>query len=276
MSNITFVIFVYNEERRIEYAIKNLKRYGDVIILDDGSTDHTKAIAERMGAFFYTRPANSQPYVETKEIYDFLLSILKTDWVYWGYVDNIIPRKTLEKMTEISNQNAIKRVCAPLYTYLWGDVRNYAQKAYIPILFHKDYIDFSNARIHSMGDFTGKPKENLMLPNTEDYAVKHFSVYDMKKFVMGHLRYAETEALEKFSSGKKFSAWRMIGAMIRYAWIYGRSSYRNGSLGLMTVMHYICFRLMAYHKLYELEHGMTLEKAEENYAVIKRKMLEDF
>ena len=48
MSNITFALFTYNEEKRISFAIKNLIKYGEVVIMDGGSTDKTKEIAEAM------------------------------------------------------------------------------------------------------------------------------------------------------------------------------------------------------------------------------------
>lgn len=276
MSKITFAILAYNEENRISYAIKNLIRYGEVIILDGGSTDKTKEITESLGAKFISRPENTKSYVETKENLDFLLKLTQNDWIYWGYADNLLPKKLLEKLTEISNQDKIKIVYAPMYTYLWGDTRNYVQKSGIPVLFHKNFISFNNARIHSMGDFTGTKKEKLFLPSIEDYAVKHFSLYNMKKFVTGHLKYAETEAEEKYARGIKFSLIKMFASMLRYMWIYGKCSWKNGSLGFITIFQYAFFRLMTNAKLYELEHSITLENIEEKYRIKKDDILKDF
>lgn len=280
MSNITFAILAYNEEKRIPYVIKNLIKYGEIIILDGGSTDRTKELAESLGAKFYSRPESTQPFVETAKNFDFLKSIIKTDWIYWGYADNHIPKKTLEKMMEVSDQKRealkIKAVYAPLYTYLWGNTDHYAQKSYIPALYHINFIDFTNERIHSMGDFTGKSSEKLMLPNNDEYSIKHFSVYDMRKFVMGHLKYAETEAAQKFAAGTRFSIFKMFAAMIRYMWIYGKQSIRNGKLGIIIILHYAFFRLMAYTKLYELENNITIENTEKKYNALREKMLEDF
>ena len=107
MYAITFIISTYNEEKRISYAIQNLIKYGEVIILDGGSTDNTQKISEKLGARFTLRPGRTNPYVETKENFDYIKSIIKTDWVYWGYVDNILPRQLLEKLTEISKQDEI-------------------------------------------------------------------------------------------------------------------------------------------------------------------------
>lgn len=278
-SNITFGVLAYNEEKRLPYVIKNLNKYGEIIILDGGSTDRTKEIAESMGATFYSRPENQKPYVESKENFDFLKSVAHTEWLYWGYTDNILPKKLLEKMKELSEQKepiASKWINAPLYTYLWGNTKNFIQKSYIPVLFHRDFVDFSNERIHSMGDFTGIPSEILNLPNETEYAVKHFSVYDMHKFVLGHLKYAETEADQKFASGKRYSTSRMIAGMLRYMWIYGKEGYKSGVQGFQTILLYAFFRLMAYMRLYELEHGITMDKVNENYNILKEEMMKEF
>lgn len=273
-NNITFAVLAYNEEKRIAHAVKNLRNYGDVVILDGGSMDRTKEIAESLGATFLSRPETTKPYVESEQNFAFLKQAAKTDWIYWGYADNLLPKKLLEKMVEITNQDTYKIVYAPLHTYLWGNTDNYVQKSGIPVLFHRDHIDFSHERIHSMGDFTGTKEQALSLTG-EEYAVQHFSVYDMRKFVMGHMRYAEVEAGEKFAAKKKFSLFKMFGAMIRYMWIY-RRSILGGDLGIIILFYYAFFRLMAYTKLYELEHDITIPNVERKYEVIKEKLMKDF
>ena len=56
MGNINFVIFTRNEEKRIGYVIRNLIKYGEVIVFDDLSGDKTQEIVEGLGAKFITRP----------------------------------------------------------------------------------------------------------------------------------------------------------------------------------------------------------------------------
>lgn len=275
-NNITFVLFTRNEERRLPFVIRNFINYGDVIILDGGSTDKTQEIAEKMGAHFFLRPDSSQPNVETQSNFNFLKSKIKTDWIYWGYVDNIAPKLLLEKMVELSEQPKVKLVNIPLYTYLWGNTKNYAHKSYGPFLFHKDFVDFTNNYIHGLGKFTGKTDQRIFLEDREAYALKHFSTYDIHKFILGHLRYAEHEALEKYRRGEKFSTLKMLAAMMRYSYIYGKHSYKNGILGLIIVLNYAFFRLMTYTKLYEIENGITLEKIEDAYSIEKEKILKDF
>lgn len=275
-SNITFVLFTRNEEKRLLYPLRNFSGFGDVIVLDGGSTDRTQEIAESMGARFLLRPNQASANVENTENFEFIKQHITTEWIYWGYVDNIAPKALLDKMVEVSNQSKYKKVNIPLYTYLWGNTTHYAHKSYAPFLFHKDYVDFTDNHIHGLGNFLGAKDEVLFLPNKEVFALKHFSTYNVNKFVHGHLRYAEQEAEEKFAKGVKFKTWKLIGAIVRYTWIYGRYSYKNGLLGLLIVLNYASFRIMAYTKLYELENGITLEEIENTYSKKKEEILKQF
>lgn len=276
MSNITFIIFTFNEEKRLSFVLRNLSNYGQVCVMDDGSTDRTKEITESFGAFYFRRPPGTRPNVETVENFEFIKTFLKTDWVYWGYVDNLAPKNLLEKLKEVSQQNHYKQVMIPLYTYLWGNTKNYTLKAYAPFFFHKDFIDFNNNHIHGIGNFLGKKNQILTLPNKEEYALRHFSTYNLEKFVRNHLKYSETEAQEKFKAGQKFSLLRLLRALLAYFWYFGKNNYKNGKLGLLVLLNYLFYRVMTYTRLYELENGLTLENIEDNYSKKKEQMLKDF
>lgn len=276
MNNVTFVFFTYNEEKRLPFVLKNFKDYGRIIILDGGSTDSTKEVAEKAGATFFVRPTSIKANVETPEILNFIKERIQTDWIYWGYVDNILPKSLVEKMIDVIKEDKAKYVMLPMYTYLWGKTDSVALKSHGPFLFHKDYLDFSKNYIHGFGTFLGKEEELIFLENKPEYAVRHFSTYNINKFVGGHMRYADSEALEKFQRGQKFSLFKMFAAMIRYFFIYYKYSYKNGILGLLIALNYSFYRLMTYTKLYELENTISLETIEENYSIQKEKILEDF
>lgn len=272
MKLITFVLFSYNEEKRIAYAIRCFRDYGQVIIMDGGSTDRTKEIAESLGATFLTRPPSDNPSVETQVNFEFIKAHTTTPWIYWGYVDNMAPSSLVEKLLAVAQEDEYKRVIVPLYTYLWGNTKHFAQKSYISATFHRDYMDFTNNPIHSMGQFTGKPNEELRLTDKEEFALRHFSTYNESKFVSGYMRYAEQEAKVKFESGERFSALKLVLAMLRYMWIY-RRSLKSPRLGMLIVLNMSFGRLMTYTRLYELENKITLETVEQNYSLKKEQML---
>jgi len=275
MNNITFIIFTYNEEKRIGYVVRNFVKYGEVLVLDDGSTDKTKEIVERLGGKFILRPRIDSVVVENEKMYDFIKQLIKTDWIFWGFADNLMPKTLLEKLVEISQQTKIKYVNIPLHTYLLGHTRIPMQEGHSPRFFMKDYVDFTNNKIHGMGKFLGNKNEMLTLPNRKKYAICHYSTYNLKKFVLAHLRYTEEEAQQHFKNGKKSSLFYMIGGMIRYFILYFKKGFKNGKAGFVISLQYAFFRMMVSARLYEIENDITLESIEKKYSEAKEKLLED-
>lgn len=272
---ITFVINTYNEEARITNVVKNFIAYGDVILVDSGSTDRTREIAESLGAKYYLRPERQKMQNENQENFDFIKSVIRTNWIYWGHADFIAPKTLVEKLVEVSNQTQFKTVSMPLYTYLWGETNHPSQKARINMFFHKDFRAFPENRIHYQGTFIGTSEQLLVLPDQPAYALRHFSVYNEAKYIAGYMRYAEEEARQKFERGERFSAIKLLAAMLRYIWIY-RHAFRSPRLGLLITLNMAFGRLMTYTRLYEHEHGITLDSIANNYRREKEKLLKDF
>ena len=50
MNKICIIIPAYNEEMSIGKVISKSKKYGDVVVINDGSKDQTKKIAKDCGA----------------------------------------------------------------------------------------------------------------------------------------------------------------------------------------------------------------------------------
>lgn len=272
---ITFILFTYNEEKRIAYAVRNFITHGPVLILDGGSTDRTQEIAEELGATFLRRPESARAAVETQTNLDFIRQHIDTDWIYWGYCDNTAPKTLVEEMCRIASEDRYKKINLPLYTYLWGETDYPAQKSSIPALFHAEYIDFTNNPIHSFGRFLGSEDEVHTLPSTPAFALRHFSTYNVAKYVAGYMRYGEEEARQKFEHGEAFRTIKLLAAMIRYMWIY-RRAFRSPRLGLLIALNMAFGRLMTYTRLYEYENGITLDSIEQSYSKKKEQILHDF
>lgn len=274
-SNITFVIFTYNEEKRIGYIIRNFVEYGEVLVLDDGSADKTKEVVEKLGGKFILRPKINEAYMESEEMYNFVKKHVKTDWIFWGFADNLMPKTLLEKLVEISHQSKIKYINIPLYTYLWGYTKIPMQKGYSPRFFMKDYVDFSNNKIHGLGKFLGNKDEILTLPSKKEYAIRHYSTYDLKKFILAHLKYAEEEAEQRHRDGQKFTFFRMLGSMLKSFILYTKNGFKTGIIGILVGISYAFFRFMMFFRMYELENNITLEAMEEKYSRAKENFLKD-
>lgn len=92
---ISAVSFVYNEEKDIEEALKNIAPHVDEILLVDmDSTDRTAEIAYR-----FTRDIYRMPHLPCGDQYKQFLAYTATgDWLLWFYPDERFSSLFLEKI----------------------------------------------------------------------------------------------------------------------------------------------------------------------------------
>ncbi len=270
--NITFLIFTYNDGYRLEAAIRNLRPFGEVIVSDQESTDNCKEIAEHLGAKFISRKATGKPFIETQELLDEMTAAASHDWLFWSNVDYLMPKTLLLKLVEMSHQNKYKIVYIPIYTYLWGDIKNIYVKAAYPSFFRKGFMDMRNTRIHNLGKFIGTPDQVLRLPMKMEYAMRHFSLYDLNKFIPSHARYVMTEAQQNFDAGRRITYPRLFGSMGYYFYLF-YGGLKSGMRGVLVGLLYAYFKLLVAVRMFELENNLNLETIEAAYAVEKQKLV---
>ena len=82
-SDIAIVIPAFNEEKTIYFVVEKSLKYGDVIVINDGSTDRTEYIAKKAGAIVlsnevpqgYDEALNKGFEFVTKKHYHFVVTI---------------------------------------------------------------------------------------------------------------------------------------------------------------------------------------------------------
>ncbi len=269
-SNITFLVFTYNEERRIEYVLRCFRPFGRIILLDDGSTDRTPDLARRYGAEIVRRPPGE--FGESETMARFALDLVTTDWVYWAYTDEVLPVPLLRKLREVADGSRYKLVNIHRKNLHYGlPALNLLSGFRTPRFFRKGYVDFTGNKIQQMGKFTGTPDEVLDLPKTDEYSIHHCSTYNLNKFEAHHSHYSDVEA----RSGSRFSPFRLFGVpayfFLRHYLLKG--GWRTGWGGFVYTMQYCFFYFNVQAKTWEYEHGVTLESIESVYDGVKEKLL---
>lgn len=275
-SNITFVVFTYNESRRIEYILRCFHPYGKILIMDNYSTDATPDICRRYGADVQPRVhlADSANFAEHEIVARTVFSRVTTEWIYWGYADEILPHTLLRTLQRVAEEDRYKQVIIPRKNIHYG-IRNLNLASnWSPRFFHKGYVDFTNNTIGQMGKFTGKPEEVLRLPRKDAYSLYHCSTYDVRKFELAHSGYSTTES---HNAGARFSPVHMLlyplYFFLRYYLLAGE--WKNGWPGFIMTMQYCFFYFNLQAKLWERENGVTLDSIEKNYDAIKEDLLRE-
>ena len=211
-SQITFLVFTFNEERRLEHYLRCIQGWGRIVVIDNKSTDKTCEIASHYTDQIYT--FSNPGYVENKETMDFALSKITTQWVYLGYVDELLPKPLLEQLTQIAQKNQYKIVEIYRKNFMYGqEVFNYGKhhlRMFVP-----GAVDFTDNVVHNMGKFIAPKNQIYKIPASDQTSLWHFSSYNTCKLELAHNRYAEIEAKQRHEILKQhFSGIRALWKLI--------------------------------------------------------------
>lgn len=272
-SNITFVLVVYNEAKRIHYVLDNLKGWGKILIVDDESEDETVAIAKNYDCRVISQ--RRRGWAEDEQSMNFILDQVTTDWIYYGFVDELLPRRLLEEMLEISLQSKYRVVQIRRKNLNYGGVN--LQNGTTCRFWYKGAIDFRNNIFGHFGKIVVSQAETLSLPKRDDYSIWHFSVYDLSRFEMAHSKYSSLEAISNIKGGKKFSSSRLILKPIYYflRYMIVGGAWRWGWRGLIIAANYAFYFFNTQAKMWEIEHSVDVQMIEKDYSKIKEKLLKE-
>ena len=272
--DVTFVIFTYNEEHRLPYVLRAIHGYGDIMIIDNWSTDRTIEVAKKYTPFVFQR--DKVPFTESEESVKYVFERAKTNWFYWGYADELLPRPLVEKMADVSLQDRYKIVWIRRKNYNYGGVN--LQNGLALRFFRKGAIDFRGNQIGRFGKVVVSENEVVTFPQTDAYSIHHFSTYNLEKFERSHSGYSTEEAKANLSLGRHFSGFKLIVKPIYYflRYMIVGGAWRWGWRGLIITAQYCFYFFNIQAKMWEMEHGVTAESIESKYSEIKENILKEF
>lgn len=272
-SQITFLVFTFNEQRRLEPYLRCIHGWGRIVVIDNHSSDDTRTIAARYTDEIYT--FKNPGYIENKEVMDFALSKVNTPWVYLGYVDELLPFPLLQRLTEIASDDRYSIVELYRKNFMYGqEIFNYG-KHHLR-LFRPDAVDFTDNVVHKLGKFLVPRSRILQLPANDDYSLWHFSSYNTSRLEMAHNRYADLEArLRHEMTGQKFSGWRALWGMTFYFWgtYLGLGGWKGGWPGLFISIQIAYFKFSIEARLWEYDNDLTLLEIEQRYDRLKEGLI---
>lgn len=276
-NRITFVIFSFNEEERIEYPIKCYLPYGNVLVVDNFSTDQTCSIARQLGAKVIQYDNNQHDnIVECREEAEYIFSHIDTEWIFWGYADEMLPVNCLQMFSDIAERNEYKVVVQKLKTMLYRSDMEFLPTYSSIKMFRVGAIDFlpQGKNIHGLGAFATdtKPDDILFLPPIDELAVHHFSVYTTTKLIANHNKYSTIHASLIHSNHLKASV--IFQPLLAFLVIYFvQKAFLRGILGFIVAIEYSYYIFQVYAKAYENRNSITLSSIEKNFRTKKESLL---
>ncbi len=273
--DITFLVFTYNEERRIEYMLRCIQGNGEIIVIDNNSEDRTREIAARYTKKIFT--FQNPGYVENDETMAFAIDKVTTKWVYIALVDEIIPLKLMSELKKIAKSDQYKIVEIFRKNFMYGqEVFNYDHKPTLR-MFVPGAVNFKGNIVHKMGRYMVSKTEVYKFHKNDELSIWHFSPYNTSRLELVHNRYANLEALQRASIlGKKFSGIRAIWKFVFYflGTYFGFGGFRGGWPGFFISVQIAYFKFSIEARLWDIEHKVTPENIEIKYDDIKEQLLQ--
>ena len=270
-SKITFIIGTFNEEKRVAYPIKSFLPYGDVLVVDNYSTDRTVAIAESLGARVIKY--KNQGWAETEKQVRFVFSHVNTDWVCIASADELIPKACLELYKKVSEESKYKIVVQRKKTLLYEAGTDFIV-AYINIhFFKKGALDYTSKSVHERKFASHvRPSEVLYLPPIDEYSIYHFSVYNTEKVFNTQNIYSSIQA--KFISRRFLLLKLILVPFLSFFQHYVIGGlYSLGVRGFISSVQLSFYYFLTYSKAYELHNNITLDTIEKSFIKEKIKLL---
>ena len=243
---LSAAIMTFNEERNLERTLKALADICDeIVIVDSGSTDKTKEIAEKYEARFIY-----QPWLGYGKQRNAAIDNCSGKWILAVDADEELSPELKQKITEIINGNEDKKVyeinrlsvCFGKKIKHGGWWTSYAVR-----LFLKTAGRFNDNTVHESfvtQEEIFKIKENIY----------HHSYLTLEDYFSKFNRYTTEGALEYYKKGKKASIGQVVfNPMYKFIRMYIiRLGFLDGIEGFLLASTSSMYSMVKYFKLREI------------------------
>ena len=267
---ITFVIFTYNEEARIERAVCNFKDFGKVLVVDNLSTDRTRDIAMAAGVDVLVH--KNPGWVEDENTVAVVKAAVTTPWLYWAYSDEIVDTGTMNAMLQTVEAGSHSIVNIARKNYYYGAFCEGAYQNTLNRAFLKDAIDFSGNTIHRFGRVMVASAAIKFLDPSK-YFVHHFISNSAKSYLRSLDGYTDIEAAHEALPSPGRLLLRVVkGFLGNYVVRGGRKA---GNAGFYLGLQMVYYELLLAMKVYERVHRLTTSTIEDRNNRIRDALLVD-
>ncbi len=248
---LSICIITKNEEKDLPRCLESVKDLADeIIVVDDGSTDHTKEIAKKYGAKIFEKKLDS--FAEQK---NFAVEKAGGDWIFSIDADEECTKELTEEIKKvISDQGTVNSemngyLVPRRNIILRAEIKHTRWSPDIHIWLWKRGKGKWAGRVHEEVRVEGKVGR---LKN----AKMHYQYKTVTEFFAMLNNYTEREAQEKVENGERFSYFMLFYApalSIFRRFIYKRG-FLDGRRGFVLSYLMAIYRMTTWIKVWEKEN----------------------
>lgn len=250
---ITAIIIARNEEDMLANCLETLRWTNQIIVLDTGSHDRTKDLAERMGAHVLIAQGNNFAQWRTEAAAD-----VKTDWIIYVDADERVTpalAKAIQSRLRRPEYDAFTMTRNNIHYGRWMQHGGWANDTLLRI-FKTKQLKGWQGEVHEHAEVVGR------IGAIEEPLVHltHRSVYDgLRKSI----DWTDVEAqLLLEANHPKVGPWRLIKIVLFdfIKRVVFRLAWKDGQEGMIEAMTQSMNRFLVYTRLWELQQQPPLPK----------------
>lgn len=244
--NISVVVLAKNSEKTIEKTLNSLKKFDDVIVYDNGSTDKTMEIAKSFpNVNLIEGEFKGFGWTKNKAA-----SFAKNDWILIIDSDEVVDSKLLEELKnkKLDNKTVYKLNFKAFYKDIqikhcgWNNQK-------IKRLYNKSVTSYNSNDVHE-DIITDKLKIEILRGNVE-----HYSYQTISGFVIKADRYSTLFAQNNVGKKSSSPAKAFFNGLYSFIKTYiFKQGFRDGYVGLIIAYSHMVTNFYKYIKLYELNN----------------------
>ena len=198
---LSVFIITYNEAHDLPACLASVAGIAnEIVVLDQGSTDETTAVAEAAGARVLTRAFDG--FGTQKQA---ALEATRGDWVLSIDADERITLQLADEIGAAIRSNDVNGYLVHREVHYLGKRLRFggAGSEWLPRLARRDHARFTNAAVHERMLIEG-PVARLRAP------MLHITYRDLSEHLAVIDRYTTAVAADKAAAGKRFHAWHLL------------------------------------------------------------------
>lgn len=246
MKPVSAVLITRNEAENLEATLRALTWCDEIVIVDSGSTDATREIAEAYGAKFIVK--DFQGFGPQKR---FAVRQAHHDWVLCLDADEVLSADLQKEIQELKADDSVKGYRLKRQLVFLNRAFRFGRESreYHLRLFNRRFGNFDEAMVHEKASVQGEVKDlksvllHYSYPNTELY---------FRKFN----EYTEKASIELLKRGKTRNPWiNILSLPVNFLFrLIVHGNILNGYPGWIWSLYSAFYPVVKYTKVWEKQN----------------------
>lgn len=250
LSKISACIIVKNAQKTVKECLESLSEFGEIILLDNQSSDETIKIARQFGRTYPNLRIEQSEFIGFGALKNLAVSLATNEWILSIDSDEVLEIEALNEIKALSldEKSIIALPRKNLYNGEWIKACGWYPD-FVWRIFNKNFTHFNDNFVH---------ESVIIPPNARKIqlkgSLKHYAFKDIESIIAKMNRYTSFSANEKFEKGRKTS---FCAAIFRFFLTFFRDyilrkGFLYGYKGFIVALLNAEGAFYRYAKLYEL------------------------